>query len=110
MKLQIKTLAGSVLFESEAESIKELLIGAVKKGAYLQGAKGLLPNGLVPLQILGTMHSLIVREVGYITIGCEHHLEWWEKRYRALGRKEDYTPAQINGYSERSVEFRTLFP
>ena len=38
MKLQIKSLAGSLLFESEAESLRELLVGAVKSGANLSGA------------------------------------------------------------------------
>jgi hypothetical protein len=38
MKLQIKTIAGSVLFESEAVSIRELILGAVKSGADLSRA------------------------------------------------------------------------
>jgi hypothetical protein len=48
MKLRIKTLGGSVLFESEAQSLRELILGAVKakanlcradlSGAYLSGA------------------------------------------------------------------------
>jgi hypothetical protein len=38
VKLQIKTLAGSVLFESEAESLRELVLGAVKQKADLSGA------------------------------------------------------------------------
>ena len=169
MKLQIKTLAGSVLFESEASSFRELILGAVKSRANLSwadlsgadlsranlswadlsradlsranlsvanlpganlsranlsgadlsranlswanlsgadlsganlswanlsranlsGAKGVLPDGATPLQILGTRHALIVREVGHITIGCEHHtVEWWEEHYRAVGRKK----------------------
>jgi hypothetical protein len=139
MKLQIKTLAGSVLFESEAKSFRDLVLGAVKSGANLygaylygadlsganlyganlsganlyganlsganlsganlSGADGLLPNGITPLQIIGTHHPFIVREPGHITIGCEHHpLEWWEQHYRTLGRREKYTPAQVNEY------------
>ena len=38
MKLQIKSIAGSLLFESEAKSILELLVGAVKSGADLSRA------------------------------------------------------------------------
>ena len=38
MKLQIKSLAGSLLFESEAESLRELLVGAVKSRADLSRA------------------------------------------------------------------------
>ncbi len=40
MKIQIKSLGGSVLFEykSTDNTIKKTLIRAVKKGAYLRGA------------------------------------------------------------------------
>jgi hypothetical protein len=38
MKLQIKTTLGSVLFEAEANSIRELILGAVKSRANLYGA------------------------------------------------------------------------
>ena len=104
MKLQIKNIYGLLLFESEAESIKELLVGAVKGGANLSGAdlsdaKGLLPGGVRPLQISGTFHHLIVREAGHITIGCEHHsVEWWEEHYRAVGRRENYSKDQLSEY------------
>ena len=37
-KLQIKTLAGEVLFESEKTTLKEVLEEAVNRGAYLRGA------------------------------------------------------------------------
>ena len=37
-KLQIKTLAGKVLFESEKTTLKEVLEEAVNRGAYLGGA------------------------------------------------------------------------
>ena len=37
-KLQIKTLAGKVLFESEKTTLKEVLEEAVNRGAYLKGA------------------------------------------------------------------------
>jgi len=37
-KLQIKTLAGEVLFESEKTTLKEAVEEAVSRGAYLRGA------------------------------------------------------------------------
>jgi len=65
----------------------------------LDRAKGLLPEGIIPLQIIGTRDPLIVRESGYITIGCEHHLvEWWEKNYAATGAKNNYSEAEISEY------------
>ena len=69
-------------------------------GAYLAGAKGLLPSGTTPLQILGTRHAIIVRIPGFITIGCEHHeVEWWKEHYKALGRRENYTESQVVEYA-----------
>ncbi|MDE2104910.1 MAG: pentapeptide repeat-containing protein [Patescibacteria group bacterium] len=68
------------------------LSGANLRGADLSGAKGLLLNGLVPLQIIGTKHTLIVRKPGYLQIGC--HLKLlveWEQDYHAIGRKEGYS-------------------
>ena len=42
---------------------------------------------------------MIVREVGYITIGCEHHpVAWWEEHYRSVGKREHYTREQVNEY------------
>ena len=38
MKIEIKSLAGSVLFEGDFGSLAEALIAAVKHGAYLYGA------------------------------------------------------------------------
>ena len=67
-------------------------------GADLSGAKGLL-NGVRPLQISGSSHSVIVRTPGFIAIGCEHHeVAWWEEHYAALGRREAYTEAQLLEY------------
>jgi hypothetical protein len=69
-------------------------------GAYLRGAVGLLPDGIVPLQILGTKHFIIVRSPGMITIGCKHHeIAWWREHAVALGKTENYTPAQITEYA-----------
>jgi hypothetical protein len=75
------------------------LRGADLSGADLRGANGLLGNGIVPLQIVGTAHILIVREAGFVTIGCLHHpLTWWEGHYEAVGRKESYSAEQITEY------------
>jgi len=53
------------------------------------------------LQIAGTRHWIIVREVGHITIGCEHHpVEWWEEHYAAVGRREGYNSQQVEEYRE----------
>ena len=81
------------------------LQGAYLRGAYLQGADlrgaiGLLPDGLTPLQIGGTRHWVIVRQPGYITIGCHHQmLTWWREHYLAMGRKEEYSDAEIAEYA-----------
>ena len=76
------------------------LQGAYLQGADLQGAIGLLPDGLTPLQIGGTRHWVIVRQPGYITIGCHHQmLTWWREHYLAMGRKEEYSDAEIAEYA-----------
>jgi hypothetical protein len=76
------------------------LSGAYLSGANLRGAVGLLPDGIVPLQILGTKHFIIVRSPGMITIGCKHHeIAWWREHAVALGKTENYTPAQITEYA-----------
>ncbi len=59
----------------------------------------MLPNGIVPLQIGGTLDWIIVREVAHITIGCMHEtVEWWEEHYAAVGRKEGYTDSEVAEY------------
>ena len=75
------------------------LYGADLYGANLGGAKGLLPDGIIPLQILGTRDLLIVRQVGHITIGCEHQaVEWWEQNYAATGKANHYSEGEIAEY------------
>ena len=74
------------------------LRGADLRGADLSGAKGIIP---VALQIGGSKHWIVVREIRKITIGCMHEtIEWWEEHYRAVGRKEGYTDAQVEEYAE----------
>jgi hypothetical protein len=77
------------------------LYGADLGGANLGGAKGLLPNGVKPLQIFGTMHALIVRTPGIIQIGCmEHDYAWWKEHYQAVGRSEGYSAEEVEEYAE----------
>ena len=73
--------------------------GANLLGADLHGVKGLLPTGIIPLQIGGSQHWIVVLEVGNITIGCEHHpIEWWEEHHAAVGRRAGYSDAQVKEY------------
>ena len=91
------------------------LQGADLQGAYLQGADlqgadlrrvvGLFE--MLPLQIGGTKHWIIVRQTGYITIGCHHHpLTWWEEHYAATGRTEGYTTAEVEEYRQHIAHCR----
>lgn len=96
----------AVLYTSAtASTIAEAVLearthGADLHGADLHGAKGLLPGGLVPLQIGGSRHWLIVREPGYITIGCHHQsLAWWREHYKATGRTDGYSEAEVAEYA-----------
>jgi hypothetical protein len=96
--LRLANLSGANL--SGANLSGADLSGADLGGANLRWAKGLLPNGIIPLQILGTRHSIIVREPGLITIGCEHRTaEWWRENYRLVGEREKYTEAEIAEYA-----------
>ena len=76
------------------------LHGADLRGAYLRGVKGLLPRGITPLQIGGTRDWVIVRQAGYVTIGCEHHaIAWWREHGRKLAGPWGYTEEEIAEYS-----------
>ena len=75
------------------------LEGANLQGADLEGAKGLLSKPVTPLQIGGSRHWILVRQDGYLTIGCVHKpLAEWEERYEAIGRLEHYTDAEVQEY------------
>ena len=73
--------------------------GAKLVGANLGGATGLLSKPVIPLQIGGSRHWILVRQDGYLTIGCDHRpLAEWEERYEAIGRVEHYTDAEVQEY------------
>ena len=75
------------------------LVGAKLVGAKLGGATGLLSKPVTPLQIGGSRHWILVRQDGYLTIGCDHRpLAEWEERYEAIGRVEHYTDAEVQEY------------
>ena len=75
------------------------LRGACLRGADLRGAKGLLSKGTNPLHIGGSRHWIIVREDGYVTVGCIHRpLVWWESEYARVGKVEGYNETAIAEY------------
>ena len=81
--------------------------GADLGGAYLGGAKGLLSQPIPPLQICGTRHWIVVREDGHLTIGCHHlPLVEWEARYKAIGRAEGYSDAEVVEYAAHIAHCR----
>ena len=52
-----------------------------------------------PLYIQGTRHAVTLCSHKQIAIGCHiHDITEWQKKYRAIGRMEGYTPAQIKEY------------
>ena len=69
-------------------------------GAYLGGAT--LPEGMSIIQVLGTQHAAVALATPAgteVRIGCEHHkIDWWLKHYTAVGRKNEYTDAQVEEY------------
>ena len=52
-----------------------------------------------PLYIQGTRHAVTLCSHKQIAIGCHiHDITEWQKKYRAIGKMEGYTPAQIEEY------------
>ena len=95
----------TVLYKSEtATTAIRAISDAVSQAANLVGAKlgratGLLSKPVIPLQIGGSRHWILVRQDGYLTIGCDHRpLAEWEERYEAIGRVEHYTDAEVQEY------------
>ena len=83
------------------------LRGAYLRGADLRGAKGLLSKGTNPLHIGGSRHWIIVREDGYVTVGCIHRpLVWWESEYARVGKVEGYNETAIAEYKRHIAHCR----
>ena len=54
---------------------------------------------LKSLFITGTKHPINFYGTGIIHIGCyKNTIEWWEKNYKQIGEKEQYSEAQIEEY------------
>ena len=113
----------ALLYKSEtATNVKAAIIEAVKEGADLRdaclegadlrdadlrGAKGLLSKGTNPLHIGGSRHWIIVREDGYVTVGCIHRpLVWWESEYARVGKVEGYNETAIAEYKRHIAHCR----
>ena len=72
------------------------LRGANLRGAYLEGANGL---DKFPIQIGGHKHWLITTPDGKLHIGCHAYaFEDWQEHADAIGRKQGYSPLDIEIY------------
>jgi len=112
---------GAVLYHDEAaQTMTDAVLSAVKSradlsraylnGAYLRGADlrgaylsdAILPDGMHIIQVLGSSHGIVAlatSEGVELRIGCHHKpLAEWQKHYKAIGRANGYTPAQIREY------------
>ena len=80
------------------------LIGANLGGADLSGANlsGAYLGDLKILQVGGSVHFIVALSTPdgvELRIGCHHKpLAEWLKHYRAIGKVNGYTPAQITEY------------
>ena len=108
------------LYSSAKEILSEAVIDAVRSGAELRGADlrgadlsgadlsgATLPDGMSIMQVIGTAHGIVALHTPdgcEVRIGWEHHpLEWWREHYKAVGRKQGYTAAQIKEYGAHLV-------
>jgi hypothetical protein len=90
MIIEIKSISGAVLYSSEATSLRECLMNAVKDCAYLHGAdlqcadlqganlQGDIKITLQPIQVDALTYYVIIFDA-HMKIGCEFHAisEWW---------------------------------
>ena len=95
-------LLGANLIEAnliEANLSGAHLLGAYLSGAYLSGAN---LGDLKILQVGGSVHFLIALSTPRgieVRIGCHHKpIADWLEHYRAIGKANNYTPAQIAEY------------
>ena len=59
------------------------------------------------MHIGGSRHWIIVREDGYVTVGCIHRpLVWWESEYARVGKVEGYNETAIAEYKRHIAHCR----
>jgi len=106
--MEIKSITGSVLYSSEATSLRECLVNAVKdsadlsgadlRGAYLSGAylRGDIQITLQPIQVDALTYYVIIFDK-HMKIGCEFHSisDWWNFPDEAI--------AEMDG--DRAIQF-----
>jgi hypothetical protein len=52
-----------------------------------------------PLYIQGTRHAITNSAYGFLNVGCiKLSFSEWKKQYKAIGKQQGYTPAQIKEY------------
>jgi hypothetical protein len=62
-----------------------------------------------PLYIQGSKHGLTNSAYGYLNIGCiKLPFSEWKKRYKEIGKEQNYTPAQIKEYGKLIALATTL--
>jgi hypothetical protein len=62
-----------------------------------------------PIYIQGTRHALTLCSYKQIAIGCYvHDIKEWQKKYRAIGRAEHYTPQQITEYGKHIAHIAAI--
>ena len=88
-----------VYSSATATNVKEATAEAVTGGANLSGAN---LGDLKILQVGGSVHFIVALSTPdglELRIGCHHKpLAEWLKHYRAIGKVNGYTPAQITEY------------
>ena len=73
----------------------------VSGNAWVQGDAQVFGDAWVetPLFIQGTRHGISNSKHGYLSIGCiTLTFAEWKKQFRAIGKREGYTAAQIKEY------------
>jgi hypothetical protein len=76
--------------------------GGVFHGGWFHGGEfhgGVFHGGWLPLRIQGSQHFVNAPDGKTIRIGCEQHTpEYWLEHYAGIGRKNGYTPEQVQEY------------
>ena len=85
----------------EYNELKDIQAEFDKRGISIgdQASIGREASILKSLFITGTKHPVNFYGTGIIHIGCyKNTIEWWEKNYKQIGEKEQYSEAQIEEY------------